>query len=1098
MANSAYTKNIRRSIKGSIGRFVAIAIIAALGTGFYSGLRMCGPDMELAADEYGDATNLSDIRVVGTLGLDDEAIEELRAIEGVENAVGETELDALGTIDDVQYAIRIHGLDVEAAMASDTSDGVNAYSDDPEYINRPILVEGSWPQADNECVLSADAVLETEIGIGDTVTLSALSDGSDLEDSFKETTFTVTGFVRMSYYLNSGSLGTTSLGTGTIDDFMLIPDTAFADDLPYTGAFLTVEGARELKAGSDEYKNLVSEVVNRIEASADEISQGRLDRIKAEAQETLDSEQDDFNEQRDEVLLELDDAEAQLTDALTQLQDAQAQLNDSDAQLDSALAQIEEAEAELESSKNQLESAQSQLDEGWEEYEAGVAELDEQMDYAYTELDAAQAQLDAWAATIDPSDLEAQAMIAVAQAEIDAQKSQLDATFEAAQQQLNDSLAQLQALQAQIDEGFEQYEEGVASLDLAKAQYQSGLSEYQSGLSEYQSGLEEYNSGLTEYEAQREDALAQLDDAQQQIDDAQSDIDSIELPDLYVLDNTKNPGIESYGSDAVRIDKIAQVFPTIFYLVAALVSLTTMTRMVDEERILIGTYKALGYSNRAIISKYLIYALLASGIGSVIGILVLTQFLPLFIMQAYSIIYIVPTTPTPIDAGLAISAAVIGIGITLLATWWAAASSLREKPASLMLPRAPKAGHRIFLEKIKAIWNRMSFSWKVTARNIFRYKKRFFMAIIGIAGCTALLLTGFGLRDSINDIINKQYENEDCICLFNLTITLDDDITDQQLSEFIETLNEDSRIENFTMVHSTNMVAEALSSDESDLRVYVEIPQNPEAFDSYMSLRNRQSSEILELDSQTVIITEKIATTFDLEVGDEFVLFEEDTVGNAIGEGFTFTVGGIMENYVNHYVYMMPELYTEVTGNDCEYLTVLAITTEDTADKMILSDDILSISGVSTVSYIDEAINYYREALSSVDSVIVVLILAAAALAFVVLYNLTNINIAERQREIATLKVLGFTPSEYTTYIFREIILLSLIGAIIGLVVGIALENFVVVTAEVDLVMFGREIHLASFLISFVLTMLFTAIISVGMKYKLNKISMVESLKSVE
>ncbi len=1096
MARSAYRKDIVRSIRHSIGRFVAIAIIAALGTGFYSGLRMCGPDMELAADEYYDATNLSDIRVVSTLGFDDESIAELAAIEGVSAASGERELDVLATIDNVQYAVRVHGIDMDAARASDTSDGLHAISDDEQYMNRPLLVEGTWPDEPGECLLSADAVLESEIEIGDTVTFVELSDGSDLEDSFSTTEYTVTGFARMSYYVNSSSLGSTTLSTGTINDFMIIADSDFAEDLPYTGAFITVEGAREELAGSDAYDALVDAVEERILAQADEIALNRLERLKAEAQATLDEETVTFETERADALAQLDEAQAELDSAWAVLRSAAAQLEDALAEIESGRAQIASAEAQLESTRQTLEESQEQIDEGWAQYESGVAELEAQKVAVYAELDQAQAQLDEWAATVDPNDEQGQAMIAAAQAEIDTQRAAADATFTQAQTQLDATADQLSESQQQIDEGWEQYRAGLAALEASQQLLESGISDYQSGLLEYESGLSEYESGYAEYIAQRDDALAQLEDAQAQINDAQAEIDSIESPEIYVLDNHKNYGVETYGSDAVRIDHIAQVFPAVFFLVAALVSLTTMTRMVDEERILIGTYKALGYSNGTIIAKYLIYALLASGIGSVVGILTLTQLLPKFIMSAYSIVYIVPATPTPIDVPLALLSATLGIGITLLATLWAAASSLREKPAYLMLPRVPKAGQRIFLERIKPIWKRMSFSWKVTARNIFRYKKRFFMAIIGIAGCTALLLTGFGLQDSINDIINKQYENEDCVVRYNFTVTLDDDISDSDLQSLFQILDEDERIENYELLHSENMVVS--DGEDTQQRVNLEAPFEGDDFGNYIMMRDRITKESIALESDSVVITEKLASKFGLSVGDQMIIYEEDTVGNAVGDGYTVTVGGIMENYVDAYVYLYPSLYEETFGETCTFNTVIMNTVDGQSDRMDLSDDILAIDGVSTASYVDEAIKYYREALSSVDSVVVVLILAAAALAFVVLYNLTNINIAERQREIATLKVLGFTNTEYTLYIFREIFILSLIGAIIGLLIGVLLENFVVTTVEVDAVMFGRSIHLTSFLYSFLLAIVFTVIITIGMRYKLVRISMVESLKSVE
>ena len=538
------------------------------------------------------------------------------------------------------------------------------------------------------------------------------------------------------------------------------------------------------------------------------------------------------------------------------------------------------------------------------------------------------------------------------------------------------------------------------------------------------------------------------------------------------------------------------VFPFIFFLVAALVSLTTMTRMVEEERVLIGTYKALGYSKARITSKYLIYAVVASGVGAAVGIVALSLFLPYFIMNAYSIIYAVPVRPTPIDPGLALLSAGLGVGITVAATCFAAASTLRETPAALMLPRAPKAGKRILLERVKPLWSRMSFSWKVTARNIFRYKRRFFMAVIGIAGCTALLLTGLGLQNAINDIIDKQFGE---IYHYNMVVREADDVSQEDASA-VDGILADTGLESaHAAAHTENMLAARVDDPNGEQqRFELIVPEDPQQFSEYVTMRERVGHDPLSLDGEGVVISEKLANELGLSTGETMLLFDEDAVGNATGEGREVRVSGIMENYVSQYAFATPEAFGKISGEAPAFTTLFVKATEDETQRAALSDELLAIDGVKTVGFNDETIESYRTMLKSVDAVVVVLVVAAAALAFVVLYNLTNINITERQREIATLKVLGFNAHEVNAYIYRETLLLSAIGALVGCVLGIFMEGFVVVTAEVDQVMFGREIHALSFVIAFVLTMLFSVLVTLFMRKKLSDIDMVESLKSVE
>ena len=1154
---SAFGKDLRRSITHSWGRFLAIAIIAALGAGFYAGLRMTGPDMRLAGDEYYDGTSLADVRVVSTIGFDEAQIDALRDVEGVSAVMPAREADAISELDGVQYTLCFQSLDVDAAQASTCDDGFTVQSSDGSYLNRPVLKSGTWPTKSDECLLSSDTVWQTDVHIGDKVRL--IEGTQDLDDSFAEREFTVVGFVNSSYYTCSTNVGSTSLGSGRLTSFVFVPDSAFADDYPITEAFVAVDGARDLPWASDAYQAKVDEVANRIDAIADDLKASRIEGLQTDAQATLDEKRAEYEQKKADALAQLDDGQATLDDskaqldsAAVELESAKATIAQSESQLASGRAQYESGVAELADQRSQaqaaLAQAQASIDEGWAKYHAamqtremlnnklseaqkgldqvndGLAQVAARIEQAQRAIDRLQAQIEA----LNPADptyeetkakkaaLEqqlAQAKAALSQlqqqqAQLESQKTeietgiaQIDTETAGVPEQLAAGEQELAAQKAAANQGFAS---GQASLDAAAAQLaqgqtqlDEGRAQLKSGQAEYADGLSQWENGAAELADKRAQAEAEFADAEAQLADAQAEVDDIATmdADVYALDLKKNIGAESFRSDAGRIDQIAQVFPLLFFLVAALVSLTTMTRMVDEERVLIGTFKALGYSNGRIASKYLVYAMVASGVGSIVGIVLLSQFLPWFIMNAYAIIYVVPCRPTPIDPALFLLAAGLSVGITVAATLFAAMATLREKPAALMLPRAPKAGKRILLERIRPLWSRMSFSWKVTARNLFRYKRRFFMAIIGIAGCTGLLLTGLGLQNAINDIIDKQYGE---LYHYNAIVRMDSDVADAEKNAVAKRVEADSEGPKAWVLTENKIVRTPGASDDIDQRVELNVPQDTQEFGNFNTLRTRVGHKPLAIDDEGVLISEKLAAKLGVSVGDSIAIYDEDAIGNATGEGREVRVSGIMENYVAQYVLMSPALYESTMGEAPSYATLLANVAEGDDVREVFSDDVLAMDGVKTVTYNDETINSYRSMLKSVDSVVVVLVVAAALLAFVVLYNLTNINITERVREIATLKVLGFTPHEVNAYIYRETMLLSLIGAFVGLFLGIAMEGYVVITAEVDQVMFGREIHTLSFIIAFALTMLFSVIVTLAMKFKLKKIDMVESLKSVD
>ncbi len=586
-------------------------------------------------------------------------------------------------------------------------------------------------------------------------------------------------------------------------------------------------------------------------------------------------------------------------------------------------------------------------------------------------------------------------------------------------------------------------------------------------------------------------------------------VDSLPRPEVYICDLSKNMGVVSYQYDIEGIQQIATFLPFLFFLVAILVVLTSMTRMVDEERLEIGTLTALGYSKAKIISKYLIYGVSASGIGSLIGIIFFGKLLPWFILSSYSVSYDFREIALPLDSTIFLQAFLLSLGITCISTILAALASLRENPASLLLPKAPKPGKRILLENISMLWKRMSFSQKITARNLFRYKRRFFMAVIGVAGCTALLMVGFGLRDLIGSIVAEQYEH---IITYDMSIglvndktlseregrTQDDDETQkdsyEQSSKMLEEQLHAKNISNFTpLAQSQALVG---THDDKDMRLEIMVPKDSQELTHFVNLKDPATREVIDLGTHPAIVSEKVANELGLKVGDTVRVFDENTVGDRTGDGHMCTIYGICENYLGHYLYLASDYYKEIFSESPQYDHYLVALGNDHTSQ--IEDELLQEKEVSTIDIVAEKIQTYKDMLAIMDKLIVVIALLAAALAFVVLYNLSNINICERIREIATLKVLGFTRIEIVTYIFREIFIMTAIGAAVGCILGIPLTFSIARSAETVNMMFGRVIEPLSFVLSFVVTLVFSFIVALAMLRKLDKVDMVESLKSIE
>ena len=848
----------------------------------------------------------------------------------------------------------------------------------------------------------------------------------------------------------------------------------------------------------------VSEGESQISSSEEALSgqQAQLDELTSQ-KEALSSQAAELQAQYD-AGAETGKTEEELAELSTQIQTLNGQISAMEEQINAGQAQIDGAQAELTAKKSELaqtraelESSLGQINEGFsqiKEQEETLSRTEAQLNEGQEELDKGKKELETKKAELSAAKEE----IAANQATLDDGQSQLDsarAQLSSGRQQLEEKQAQLNAGQAEIQANTEKLTSSQAELDANEQKLLDGekeIRENEQKLKDAKKDLEDakkkLSDGKKEYQDGKKEADDKIAEAQQKIEDAQKEVDDIETPEWIVTDRNDLPEYSDFGDNAERLKNIGKVFPMIFFLVAALISLTTMTRMVEEQRTQIGTMKALGYGKASIASKYLSYAFLATVGGSIAGVLFGEKVLPFIIIQAYGIMYWNIGDHMQLDYELQYALIASGAAVicTMGATLFSCAKTLAETPASLMRPPAPKEGKRILIERISFIWKHLSFSWKSSMRNLFRYKKRLFMTIFGIAGSMGLMLVGFGLYDSIMDIAILQYDQ---IQHYDAMVINDEDATDSQEKDLLKFLDGNSEIDHYTRVQLTKMTA---PKEKGSVSIYVYVPENTENFKEDVTLRDRKSHEQYELTDDGAVICEKTASLIGVKTGDEITL-EKDN------RKYKVKITAVTENYMGHYVYMTPPCYEKTFGEKPEYSSTVYTMKEDAeSDLETLGNAILKYPAALSISYTSSTAGQVERMLGSLGAVIWVLIISAGMLAFVVLYNLNNINITERQRELATLKVLGFYDGEVSQYVFRENVLLSFIGILAGAVFGIFLHRYVITTVEVDAVMFGRNIKPISFVYSGLITFGFSMFVNMVMHFKLKKIDMVESLKSVE
>lgn len=1198
MKKKALRKDFYMEIRKSMGRFLSIFFIVAIGCAFFAGIRSSEPDMRYSGDAYFDRKNLMDLQVISTMGLTDEDVEAIEKLDGIEKAEAGYSVDALCTEGDNQIVMHVMSL-----LPS---------------MNQVQVENGRLPEKSDECVVDADFLSKSTLKIGDRVTLSSGTD-KPVTDSLKEDTFTIVGSVSSPCYIGF-QRGSTTIGSGNISAFLCVPEESFCMEV-YTEIYAQVKGAEKLTAFTDQYDQRIDSVMKEVEAIKEEREKARYDEIVTEASEKLaDAEK------------EITDAEAELEQGKAEAQEkltaAREKLENAQKELEQAKKELASSQAKIASSKEELEQAQKELNESSGKIAAGEKELNEKsialatlkeqkdtlqgqlaaLEQQKEELSGQKTTLEAQKRTLqegqknlldtqavlqqqisrlkaEKEDLNAEGIRLSEEKEtlqkeyeelksqyeasgdteilkqVEAKKAQLDevnakiaensakieqnktlletvesqmdpleeklvqmkngleqtetalekisaglSEIEAGQEQMQTGLTQmesyitsgefqLQAAREQLESGKNQILSGQRQIEDAKKRIADGEEQIQAGIKQIQDGETgladgwiEYQDGERQANAEIADGEAQIADAKVQLADAKKEIEQIEKPTWYIYDRSHLPEYSGYGDNADRMKAIGEVFPLIFFLVAALISLTTMTRMVEEERTLIGTLKALGYSKKSIAAKYLGYAVLATLTGGIFGVMIGEKILPYIIITAYKIMYRhLPDVEIPYNLYYGVLACVAALLCTVAATIFSCMKELKEQAAELMRPPAPKQGKRVFLEYIPFLWKRLNFTWKSTVRNLMRYKKRFFMTIFGIGGCMGLMLVGFGLKDSISSIVPLQYED---IQLYDGNVILQSDVTMQEKQEVYEALEKNSQV----VATAEDLLQKiTIEHDGVSKEVYLNVPENVEKFSDFVVLQDRTTKEKYQLTDKGAVLTEKMAKELGVSAGDTVTIKEENEKER------TVKISQICENYMSHYLYMTPAVYKAAYGKEPEYNSIYYRTEgRTTKEAELVGEAALKLDGALSVSYTTELRQQVDDMLQSLDIVIVVLIISAGMLAFVVLYNLNNINITERKRELATLKVLGFYDKEVTEYVYRENILLTLIGSVFGMLLGKILHRFIIVTVEIDSVMFGRNINTISFVYAFLLTVVFSLFVNGVMYFKLKKINMVESLKSVE
>lgn len=1095
--NKQTAKLTIREIKGSFGRYMAIFAIIALGAGLFVGLRMSKPDFIETYDRYLHETNFYNFRLVSTLGLTQDDVDEVLKLDGVKDAEGVVSADFLYN-------------------QGDDKSIVIAAQEIPEKINLIDLKAGRMPQKGNECL--ADPEMYTQDDIGKTVKLSKQNSEQTM-DTFAYDEYTIVGLTDSVLYINL-ERGSSTLGSGSVEGYIYLPSDGFSVDY-FTDIYVTVDA--EGYVYSDEYKDNAKTYVKPLEQFMEERAVIRynsiIDEAKAKLADAKAQYQSGLNKYEParaeyengvkQLKTEKANAEAKLAKAKKQLDDAEKMLQDpsildeKQAELDAAKAKLDKGKTEYESGLKQFEtrskSAYLVVDrqigtytDRVENRKANIAQINTEIEELNAELEAAEANGEILKAArlrtklrlkqpqleTNERELErAEKNLAAAQA----QKAEIDAELAPYKKQLDDAKAELDSGYAQVNAGQAELDKARKQLEDAPKQIAQGRAQYEKSKQQMETEFAKAEKKLAAGKKQLDAAKAQLDYAKAQLTAAEKQIKNMEHADTYVLGRDTNIGYVCLSSDADIVQSVAGVFPAFFFLVAALVCLTTMTRMIDDQRTQIGIMKALGYSSSSIMLKYMVYSGSATLFGSIFGIAVGAFAFPAIVWFGYDIIYSFSSLVFTMDWALAFGMVCVNLLGMLLVTWFCCAKELRCAPSDLIRPKAPEAGKRILLERIGFIWNRLSFMQKVSARNVFRYKKRIFMMLLGIGGCTALVLTALGLNDTIQGVVDKQYSD---IILYDYEVSLAYDMTDDEQKIFLDDCG-DNVAESMFLYRTSADVSANGSTKSVTLTA-----SDGQGIGDFINLVN-DGETVAYPKAGEAIINCNLARMMDIGIGDEIKLTTADM------DILTVKVSGIFDNYVENLVFVNLDTCTQQWGGAPELKAALLKAPEG-ADVSACGEKISSVDGVRTMQMSISSRDRISNMMSSLLFVVAMIILCAGLLAFIVLYNLTNINISERIREIATIKVLGFYPQEAASYVFRENLVLTGMGALFGLLLGVVFHAFVMDAIKVDMMYFKPIISPLSFAFAVILTFGFALIVNAIMRRRIDNIDMAGALKSIE
>lgn len=1064
---SMMKRNTFREIKKSFGRYFAILAIIALGVAFFSGLKITQSVMVHSADVYLKDLQFYDYRLVSTLGFTEENVEALAEKEDVRAAEGAISAEVLyKDAGENERVIKMHSI--------------------TEKVNKLKLVAGEMPQSADECVV--DSALFSEDAIGSKLVLSENNTTDDL-DKFAYKEYTITGLVQSPCYIQF-ERGNTSIGNGRISGFAYILKDGFAVDYD-TEIYIKFDEDYDIY--SDEYDSYMDAKEADWEAYTKEQADIRYEKIVKDAQDELDEKKEELEEKRAEAEAELESAKQQLTDGETEISDGKNQIASAKTELSAKASELQTGKdalsskaAELESASQQISGQESALAAKKAEYEQGLnayLAAKQQVTDQRNSLEAAKAQLtentpgyEEMLAQIEAGLTE----VAGAEAELNAKNAEL----EAAAGQLSSAESQLAAAKQQIEDGKNALAAAEAELTDGENQLAAAKEQIEEKEDQLEAAETELADGLLQYQENQSEFDEQMQDADDQIADAQSKIDEIEKPETYVLDRNTNVGYVCLKNDSGVVKGIANVFPVFFFLVAALICMTTMNRMVEEQRTQIGVLKALGFSEGKIMGKYLFYSGSAAISGTLIGYVLGIHFFPLVIITAYGIVYKMGGIYYVSDLPLALVSLTVAVFCSVGTTWLSCHKELKEVAADLMRPKAPKAGKRVFLEHVPFIWKRLKFLQKVSVRNIVRYKKRFFMMVIGISGCTALLVMGFGVRDSVVAVADQQYEE---IQLYDIGVTLKDGKMpgEANLKSLDSVLENENAAGMYAMEKTIDLV-----TDKGTKSIHMVAVENPDEVGDFISLHTKKQEPIAYPKEGEAVLSKKVAETYAVKKGDTILLRDSDN------NEMHLKVTGICENHIYNYVYIAPESYEKQIG-DVVFKNVY-VRLPDASDIHEVSAALMKADGVTAVTVNSDMLSRISQMMSCMNYIVIIIIICAGALAFIVLYNLNNINITERVREIATIKVLGFYPKETASYVFRENMVLTAIGCGLGLILGKWFHRFVMGEIQIDMVSFNVQINAVSYLFSVLLTMGFAWIVNCMMTGKLERINMAESLKSID